>query len=55
MGKITETHENGSVILRYELESGDELDTVAADKLGKEPSDGGVSRIEIDESKIVGN
>ena len=24
-------------------------------KLGKEPSDGGVSRIEIDENKIVGN
>ena len=50
MGKITETHENGSVILRYELESGDELDTVAADKLGKEPIPGVASTTIIEEN-----
>ena len=50
MGKITETHENGSVILRYELEPGDELDTVAADKLGKEPIPGVASTTIIEEN-----
>ena len=33
MGKIVETHENGNVILKYDLDLVDEIDITAAEKL----------------------
>ena len=36
MGKFTEAHENGNVIIKYDLDLVDEMDTTAADKLGRE-------------------
>ena len=52
MGKIVETHENGNVILKYELDLVDVVDTTAADKLSKEVIPG-VAPIKVNDDKTI--
>ncbi|MCR4610034.1 MAG: hypothetical protein K5750_10125, partial [Eubacterium sp.] len=52
MGKIVETHENGNVILKYDLDLVDEIDITAAEKLSKE-SIPGVAPIKLNDDKTI--
>ena len=52
MGKIVETHENGNVILKYELDLVDVVDTTAAEKLSKEIIPG-VAPIKVNDDKSI--